>query len=452
MGIVGMRALHDAPSEWPAGSCLRQRFDGPVATPERLLEGLRQQLEASQAFDALPDGARIGVAVGSRGLTNLAAVVRTTVDVLRRRGFEVVILPAMGSHGAATADGQRAVLAEYGVDEASMGVPIEADMRTEIIDHDAKGRPVHFSSVALHSVQAVVPINRIKLHTDFRGPVESGLCKMLVIGLGKQQGAETTHALGMAAFREAIPERASIIQNHVRVPVGVAIVEDAMKSTMTLEVVDGDHLVERETRLLEEAARVMARLPFEAADLLILERMGKDISGPGCDPNVFGRYLTPGMSGGPTIDRIGCLDLTVLTRGNAVGIGQIDVITERLFDQIDFTATYTNLITSGGLEYAMVPMVAASDRDLVLIGLAGAYVPIERARIAIVRSTSHLEHLWVSQTLFEEMDHSRVEVIGEEPLTFGPQGDLLTRPSGWSAATTTAPDDRDADRRGAQRP
>lgn len=434
MAMIGMHALHGLPEAWPVGHLIRQRFEDAPATPDQLIEELSEQLRSSARLDALPKGARVGVGVGSRGLTNLPRIVRAVVDGLHERGLEPVLMPAMGSHGSATAEGQRDVLAGYGITEASMGAPVEADVSTEVIGTDAQGHAVHFSSAALHSVDALIPINRIKLHTDFRGPVESGLCKMLVIGFGKQAGAESTHALGMPAFTSVVPDRARMICERVRVPVGIALVENARKQTAKLQVVDGDRLVETETELLEEATRLMARLPFEAADLLVIERMGKDISGPGCDPNIFGRYLTAGMSGGPTINRITCLDLTPATQGNAVGIGQLDVITKRLYDEIDFLSTYTNLVTSGGLEYAAVPMVAATDQDLVLIGIAGAYVPLETARIAIIHSTAHLEYLWVSDALLAEMDPEPIEVVRREPLAFDAEGNLRVRPSEAASA------------------
>lgn len=429
MTMIGMQALHDPPAAWPQGRYIKQRFARASQRPEELARELAAQLSTSSRLGVLAPGSRIGIGVGSRGLTNLQLVVRTVVDHIRGRGFEPVILPAMGSHGGATSEGQREVLAEYGITEETMGAPIESDVSTEILGRDGDGRPVHFSSVALHAVDAVIPINRIKLHTDFRGPVESGLSKMLVIGLGKQAGAEATHALGMPAFTTAIPERARMITETINVPVGIALVENGLKETVICRSVEGDRLVEAETELLVEATRQMPRLPFDHADLLVIERMGKDISGPGCDPNVFGRYLTAGMSGGPSVKRIGCLDLTPASHGNAVGIGQLDTITKRLFDDIDFVATYTNLLTSGGLEYAAVPMVAASDRDLVLIGIAGAYVPLETARIAVIDSTAHLEHLWVSDSLLAEMDADAVELGPWEPLAFDASGTLRSRAS-----------------------
>src|SRR5690625_63868 len=178
MAMIGMQALHGVPDAWPTGHLIRQRFEDAPISPDQLIDDLTEQLRASQRLDALPQGARVGVGAGSRGLTNLPRIVRAVVDGLRARGLEPVLMPAMGSHGSATPEGQRGVLAEYGITEASMGAPVEADVSTEVIGTDAQGHAVHFSSAALNSVDALIPINRIKLHTDFRGPVESGLCKM----------------------------------------------------------------------------------------------------------------------------------------------------------------------------------------------------------------------------------------------------------------------------------
>lgn len=432
MTIPGMHALHDPPPTWPSGRFVRQRFESADRDPSQLAADLADQLRRSARLDALAPGARVGVAVGSRGITNLTLVVRTVIDSLHERGLKPTVLPAMGSHGGATAEGQRALLAGYGITEERVGASVDATMDTESIGRDSGGHDVHLATAALHQVDAVIPINRVKPHTDFRAAVESGLAKMLVIGLGKQPGAEATHALGMPAFATRIPERAAMILDRVHVPFGIALVENARKETSTLSVVPGDRLLEEEAKLLEQATAEMARLPFDAADVVILEQMGKDISGPGCDPNVLGRYLTTGMSGGPEIKRIACLDLTDGTHGNAVGIGQLDVITERLFQRIDFHATYTNLITSGGLEYAMVPMVAGTDQDLLLIAIAGAYCSLKTARIAIARDTSHLERLWLSNTLFDEADSGMLEVEQEAPLEFGTDGQLLTRiGNGW---------------------
>lgn len=387
---------------------------------------VRAELNRSEISQRIGSGGRIAVAVGSRGIANLAEIIRTLVQEIKRRGGEPFIIPAMGSHGGATAEGQRVLLAGYGITEERIGAPVLSSMEVEEVARLPSGLPVYFDRLAL-GAQAVIPVNRIKPHTSFRGPVESGIMKMLTIGLGKHRGATTVHQEGFARFSENLMAAGRLILQRVPVAFGLAILENAFDRTARVEAVLPEHIEARERELLVQARELMARLLFDHLDVLVVDRMGKEISGTGMDPNVLGRYTFPWMSGGPSINRLVVLDLTEKSHGNATGVGLADIATRRLVQKIDQRATYLNVMTSTNLAAARIPVTMDNDREAIALAIRTANrSDLEKVEMVRIRSTLELEEIWISEPLWEKnKGRSDLEVLGpSQELSFDGQGNL----------------------------
>ena len=367
-------------------------------------------------MSAITPGARVCLAVGSRGIDRIDEVVAAAVERMREAGAEMFIVPAMGSHGGATAEGQLEVLASYGITPESIGCEIRSSMESVELGEVRPGVPVFVDRHAFEDADLIVPINRVKPHTDFTGEIESGLMKLIAIGLGKQKGADTFHRQGFATFHELIPAVATHTLAHAPIPFGLALVENRLARLMHVETVLAGRMAERERELLVMARNAMALLPLAAIDLLVLDFIGKDISGLGMDSNVVGRYYTGPTGSGPAIQRIVVRDLTDETEGNAVGIGMADVVLRRAVERIDHRKTYMNCITAKTPEGARVALTVDTDREALAVALACCLrVTPEDARIVRVRDTKHLELLYVSApALPEVLAGGKCEVV--EPL------------------------------------
>jgi hypothetical protein len=351
----------------------------------------------------LPAGARVCLAVGSRGIDRIADVVAAAVAALRAAGSEVFVVPAMGSHGGATAEGQLEVLASLGVTRDHIGCEIRSSMATVRLG-EVDGIPVFIDRIAAQEADAIVPINRVKPHTDFSGLVESGLLKMIAIGLGKQLGADTFHARGFHEFAELIPAVAAFTLARAPIPFGLALVENGYARLASVEAVPAAGMEARERELRDVADALLSRLPFDELDVLVIDRIGKDISGLGMDSNVVGRYYTGPTGRPPTIQRIFVRDLTDATDGNAVGIGMADVVHRRAVDRMDAVATYMNCVTAKTPEGARIALTAVSDRQGLDIALACCLqVDPATARIARIRDTKHLEWFLASEPLLADL-------------------------------------------------
>jgi len=382
---------------------VRQTFDAPtVADPAA---AVAEELAKPAIRALVPRGARVAVAVGSRGIRHVDRIVRSVVDGLKAQGAAPFIVPAMGSHGGATAEGQRDLIARYGVTEAAMGVPVVSSMATTVIAKTAGGVPIHFSSDAL-AADLVVPVARVKPHTDFRGRVESGLCKMLAIGLAKHAGCSRLHREGFPRFAELLPEVATQVLRHAKIGFGVAIVENANDETAHVEAVPAADFLRRDAELLVVAKRLMARIMVPAIDVLVVERIGKDISGAGMDPNIMGRTVKGPLEGydGPAIKRIVLLGLTEATHGNAIGIGAADFTIAPVVDQIDREATYANSIAAGYPESGRIPIALADEAEALraAIGCTPG-VDIARPRIVRIRNTLDLGTIEVSEAMLDDV-------------------------------------------------
>ena len=357
--------------------------------------------ETAAPFAAeMKTGSTAAVLVGSRGITDIDLIAKTVVEVLKEAGVKPFIIPAMGSHGGGTSEGQEEVLRGYGITEETMGVPINSSMETEIIGETDDGMEVHFSKPALEA-DYVVPIGRVKPHTDFTGFVESGLCKMLAIGGGKHNGCSRIHREGFPALEHTIPDSAKIIIERVDIPFGLAVIENAFEKTHTVEAVRGRDFLTREPELLKLAKSLMPRIKFDDIDILIVEKIGKDISGTGMDTNIIARDSFGPLPGAvPRIQRIIIEDLTEGAHGNAIGFGMADFILRSALDKIDFNATYTNGIASGNTNGMKIPVIADTEEEAIRAALQTCIgIDINNPRIVKIKDILHLSEIEVSENM-----------------------------------------------------
>ncbi|MFB6154898.1 MAG: lactate racemase domain-containing protein [Haloferacaceae archaeon] len=388
------------------------RYEPETPSLEDVAGATRDELDALP-LSSLPAGATVAVGVGSRGIHDVVPVVRTVVDELEQRGFDPVVVPAMGSHGGATPDGQREVLAGIGVTEGALGCPIDARMETEVLGTSTVGAEVHFARAALEA-DGVLVVNRVKPHTNFTGRFESGLTKMAVVGLGKQRGAKVTHEHALVSGYERVIEASlEVIREEVPLLGGVAVVENFYDRTAEVAGVAAASLPDAEEPLLERAYEYMPTLPCDELDVLVVDEIGKDVSGAGMDTNVVGRYrvLNADDPETPAIKRIVVRGLTEATHGNGNGIGLADVTTRAVADELDLDQVYTNALTSNSLSKASIPVVMPDDEHALSAATAtvGAIAPAD-LRIAWIRDTGHLSRFRVSEALVEDLpDHAEIE-------------------------------------------
>ena len=380
--------------------------------------------------DLLPTSGRIGIAVGSRGIFGIQALVAEAVKQIRNCGCEPVILPAMGSHGGATAEGQTRVLAFYGVTEEKVKAPIIANMNTVDIGPTPMGHKVYFDAQALQ-LDGIVLLNRVKPHTSFHGRIESGLLKQLVIGLGNHAGAQYLHSFGIFGLSTLLTQMARVILEKAPVLFGLAVIENAKDTTAAIHLLTPPQMEEREAQLVREAENLMPTLPVTDLDVLVVECMGKNYSGLGIDSNITGRRFIR-QNKQPDEDlarRIVCLDLSAASHGNALGVGLADVIAKRLYDKINFEVTYANVITSGFIERGFVPIVLPTDRDCITTAIktCGRHVEAEQARMVQIANTLELEQILLSRPLLSDIPTSiDWELIDELRYRFSPEGELQT--------------------------
>lgn len=365
---------------------------------------VHRELERILASVRISRGARIGVTVGSRGIHDIARIARALVDILKDAGAAPFIFPAMGSHGGATAEGQAAVLRHYGVTEESMGCPVISSLDTVSLGQSPEGIPVYLDKHAAEADHVVV-LNRVKPHTEFKGRIESGLAKMLLIGMGKCEGARIYHrAFADLGFDRIVESVMPIVLQKARVLFGLAIIENAYDETALLRALLPNEMLDQERLLLLKAKELAPALPFDDVDVLIVDAMGKNISGAGLDTNVIGRFynLVAHEPQRPRIKRIYVRDLTPESMGNATGIGLADFVHRRVVEKMDPAATRTNCLTASNPEKARVPVVCDSDRQALeycfaTIGLT----PAEKARVIRIQNTLRLDVLQISSSLME---------------------------------------------------
>ena len=407
---------------------IRQKVDPPVVADVAM--AVSAEIRKLNLAGRVKPGARVAVTGGSRGVANIATILKATCESLKALGAKPFIVPAMGSHGGATAEGQLKVLARYGVTPETMEAPILSSMETVEIGRMSWGFPVLVDKNASEA-DHIVLVNRIKPHTNFRAHVESGLMKMLVIGLGKHQGAIMAHRAAVdVGLPKAIPEVARFSLSKLPILFGLGMLENVRHQTAKVEAMLPEALEKTEARLLTEAWTLLGRIPFEFLHLLIVDELGKEISGTGMDPNVIGRmYLSPNEEPkSPRYIRILVRDLTEKTAGNAVGMGLADFSTRRLADKINFQIHYTNALTGLSPMRSKMPIIFETDRDAIegALKTIGLTEPPD-AKVARIKNTLDLEYLCVSDALLPEVkERTDLEIVsGPHAFEFTAQGDLV---------------------------
>ena len=409
---------------------IRQRFEAP--TVPDLAETVRDEVGLLLQQYRLESGARVAITAGSRGINDAVEVYQAAVELLKEEGHQPFLFSSMGSHGRGTADGQRDLLKSLGVSEEKIGAPVLCSAEVVKLgetEGPLAGLPVYVSKEAAEA-DGLIAINRVKPHTSFHGPYESGLMKMLAVGMGRDRGASMVHRLGWSSMVESIESIGGAVLEQLPVIGGLAIVENAHEETALLKGLPGAEIPDSETQLLELARDYMPFLPVDQLDLCVVREMGKNYSGTGMDTNVIGRLRLQGIPepAEPAIQCLAVLDLSEASHGNATGIGLADFTTERLVEKIDYEATYLNCLTSGGPVRAAVPMTLPTDEALFeAVWRALKPESISEVRLLIVDNTLHLEELWVAEALLEEVsDREGIEVVGEPfPLEFDSKGQMV---------------------------
>ena len=406
---------------------VRQRFQSTRV--DDIPAGVAREVARLDLSSRLKPGDSVAITAGSRGVANIAAITRSLAQELKERGARPFIVPAMGSHGGGTAAGQRGVLERYGITEADMGVPIRATMETRPIGETRDGIPVVLDRNVLEADHIAV-VNRIKPHTDFDAEIESGLTKMMAIGLGKHQGAIRYHRANKRhGYYRVLTGVAEVVRRRCSILLGLGIVENGYDQTGVIEAMTAAELFEVEKRLLKVAKSWLARIPFDRGDLLLVDEMGKNVSGTGMDTNVIGRRAGSGkpFAGAPRFSRIVVRDLTPESYGNAIGVGMADVVTRRLVDKIDTRPTYVNALTSTNLESVRIPVTVDSDREALETAISTSSASSgEDCRMVWIRNTLKLDRFVASEALLDEAGGNRdLQVLGRPgELDFDTQGNL----------------------------
>ena len=393
---------------------VRQQFDNRRL--EDVAGTVRAQLARPEVRETIRPGARIAVAVGSRGIRDLYTVVETTVSCLKEMGAEPFIVSAMGSHGGGTEEGQREVLAGYGITPENLGVPVITSVDTVLLGHAPSGRPIWFDRTAFEA-DLVVPINRIKLHTDFVGPLQSGLCKMLVIGLGNHKGCSAVHEEDPEHFAQIIEETARVILEKAPIGFGVAVLENAYDQTSQVEAVPARGLIEREKELVLQARANMPCILLPEADVIVCQEIGKDVSGAGFDPNILGRssVLKTFVLHIPRYQKLVLTRVTEASHGNGIGIGLFDVVTRQAAEAVDWESTYANAIACNCLGDASIPCTVEDEETAVRVALKCCRgIDRDHPKIIRIQNTLHLEYIQVSDALLSDVEADPRLSLAEE--------------------------------------
>lgn len=408
---------------------IKQKFPNPGVMD--IEAEIHSQLSNIELSKQIKPGMRIAITAGSRGISNIARIIKAVVDRLKAMGSDPFIIPAMGSHGGATAEGQVKVLESLGVTEAYCGAPIISSMEVVHIGSTEAGTQVYTDKNAWHA-DGIILVARIKVHTDFKSPVglESGLMKMAAIGMGKHKQALILHSFGVHGIRDLMPEVARVVLQKANILCGIGLIENAYEETAKIEVISTQNIEEREKSLLLQSAALMPKLPVDQVDILYVDEIGKDYSGTGMDTNIIGRMriLDVQEPETPKIKHIIAGDLSEVSHGNALGIGLADLTTRRLFNKINMKIMNENVITSSFLLRAMIPIVMDNDREALSAALRSTWgVPPESARIIRIANTLHLETMLVSESIYQEIKaYPDISIEGEPfELIFDEQGNMI---------------------------
>lgn len=407
-----------------------QSFPRPVIKPEDIPGVVEQQLSREPFRSKLRPGMQVAITAGSRGIANVALITRSIVDFVRACGATPFIVPAMGSHGGATAQGQLDILSGYGITPETMGCEIRSSMEVVELGVSDTGMPVYLDKNAYQS-DGIILSCRLKPHNAFRGPYESGPCKMMTVGLGKQKGAERVHADGMDRIGRNIPSMAKVVLEKAPILFAIPCLENAYDETCMLEAIDRDDILTREPELLKKAFGFMPSLLVGEGDVLIVDETGKNYSGTGVDPNITGTFSTEYAHGGVKVQRTCFLDLSDVSHGNSLGVGLASVITKRFFDKIDLEMMYPNCITSTVLASARIPCVVASDKEAIQMCIRTCNrIDKNDPRVIRIPNSLHIGRIMLSRAYYQDVLAGKwpglTALSQPEALRFDENGALLT--------------------------
>ena len=395
------RLLKDVPL--PKMFHAEQTFPDRHIDREDIEKAIFDEINRSKMGERILPGKQIAITAGSRGIRNVDEITRSVVAYVRSRGAVPFIVPAMGSHGGATAEGQREMLAGYGITEEKMGCEIRSSMETVLLGYSELGKPVYMDKNAFES-DGVILSCRLKPHNAFRGPVESGPCKMMTVGLGKQKGAEQVHSDGMDIIARNIPTMAKVTLSTGKILFAIPCLENAYDQTMMFEAIPAEKILEREPELLKIAFQNMPSILVGSGDVLIVDKIGKNFSGTGVDPNITGTFSTPYASGGVQVQRTCFLRLSDESHGNSLGVGLASAITRRIFDIIDADAMYTNCMTSTVIKSAMVPCVLSTDKEAIQFCIRTCNrIDKENPRVIRIRNSLHIGQIMLSNAYYDDV-------------------------------------------------
>ena len=409
---------------------IRQNFDRTHIPVEDIPETVRKELDRVDLGGKIQPGMKIAITCGSRGMTNNAVMARAMVDFVKSRGAEPYIVAAMGSHGGATAEGQTQILKDYGITEEAMGCPVKSSMETVQVGLSGIRKQPVFVDKNASEADGILLFNRIKPHTSFRGPYESGLMKMMAIGLGKQKGAESIHHQSPAIMHELVEEYGRTILENCPVLGGIAVIENAYDDTCMIKGLTPQEIIDKEPGLKEISYKTIARLLFEKCDVLVVDKIGKNISGDGMDPNISGRFVLPQYcSGGIQAEKVVILDITDETHGNAQGIGLAEVTTRRLVNRMKLEMTYPTGVTNTFLHLMKIPMIMDNDREALQLALMCCPDAEDHDNMKLIRipNTAHIGEIEISEGLLPlAKANPDIEILTEPyDLPFDAQGNLF---------------------------
>ena len=405
-----------------------QEFKKDRIEPERIPALVYEQLSRPEISRTVKPGMEIAITAGSRGVANVDVITKAIVDFCKEKGAKPFIVPAMGSHGGATPEGQLEVLAGFNITEETMGCPIRSSMETVLLGYSKYGKPVYQDKNA-HEADGIILSCRIKPHNAFRGKYESGVLKMLVVGLGKQKGAESVHSDGMDNMARNIPANGRVALENSKILFAIPCVENAYDETALIEAIPGGGIFDREPELLKIAASNMPSILVGEADVLVVNEMGKNYSGTGVGPNISGTWSNDYVSGGLKVKRTCFLDLTDCSHGNANGMGLASVITARMFEKLDLNKIYMNSFTSTVLKSAMMPPVVANDREAIQACIRTANrIDRDHVRMVRIKNTLHIGEIMLSESYYEDVVNGKYPGLTavSEPaeLLFDEEGNL----------------------------
>lgn len=405
---------------------IRQKFKRERILPEEIPTTIEKLLREEKFSSQIQPGMEIAITAGSRGIANVALITKCIADFVKQMGAHPFVVPAMGSHGGATAEGQTAILNSYGITESYLGCPIRSSMEVKKIGTNEEGMDVYIDRYAAEADGIIVSC-RVKPHTAFRGPFESGIMKMMAIGLGKQHGAQVCHEAGFGQMAKYVPMFGRAILEHAPVLFALATIENAYDETARLTAVNADEVELQEPLLLKEAAANMPRILAEECDVLVVDQIGKNFSGDGMDPNITGTFCSPYATGGIKSQRVCVLDLSPQTHGNGIGLGYASATTQRVFEKLDLASMYPNAITCTVLGGVRIPIVMESDREAIQVCVQTCN-GIDKASPRIVRipNSLHIEHIMLSESYYGmAKEHPDIEILSEPKyLPFDENGNL----------------------------